>query len=42
MKTDAVFSRPIGAEKTSRQIALRTRGHLHGGVTPTGQSRRYW
>src|SRR5258705_11221046 len=33
MKTDAVFTRPIPAEKITRQIALRTRGHLHGGVT---------
>jgi redox-sensitive bicupin YhaK (pirin superfamily) len=33
MKTDAVFTRPARAEDTSRQIALRTRGHLHGGVT---------
>src|SRR5258708_11742470 len=33
MKTDAVFTRPNRAEKTSRQIALRTRGHSHGRVT---------
>src|SRR5258705_2448185 len=33
MKTDAVFTRPIRAEETSRQIALRTRGHSHGRVT---------
>jgi hypothetical protein len=33
MKTDAVFTRPIRAEETSRQIALRTRGHSHGLVT---------
>ena len=31
MTTNAVFTRPI--EKTSRQIALRTRGHSHGRVT---------
>src|SRR6202140_5870556 len=30
MKTDAVFTRPIGAEGTSRQIALRARGLSHG------------
>jgi hypothetical protein len=33
MKTDAVFTRPMRAEETSRQIALRTRGHSHGRVT---------
>jgi redox-sensitive bicupin YhaK (pirin superfamily) len=33
MKTDAVFTRSIHAEKTSRQIVLRTRGHSHGRVT---------
>ncbi|WMT76401.1 pirin family protein [Bradyrhizobium sp. Ash2021] len=33
MKTDAVFTRQNRAEKTSRQIALRTRGHSHGRVT---------
>src|ERR1700731_4549281 len=33
MKTDAVFTRPIRAEETPRQIALRTRGHSHGLVT---------
>src|SRR6202163_5093029 len=33
MKTDAVFTRPIRAEETYRQIALRTRGHSHGRVT---------
>src|SRR5712672_4505343 len=33
MKTDAVFTRPIHAEETTRQIALRTRGHSHGRVT---------
>src|ERR1700723_2852109 len=33
MKTDAVFTRSIRAEETARQIVLRTRGHLHGGVT---------
>src|SRR5260221_13837714 len=33
MKTDAVFTRPNRAEETSRQIALRTRGHSHGRVT---------
>jgi redox-sensitive bicupin YhaK (pirin superfamily) len=33
MKTDAVFTRPIRAEKISRQIALRTRGHSQGRVT---------
>ena len=33
MKTDAVFTRPIRTEQTSRQIALRTRGHSHGLVT---------
>src|SRR6266446_5299335 len=33
MKTDAVFARPLRAEKSSRQIALRTRGHSHGRVT---------
>src|SRR5258707_7702684 len=33
MKTDAVFARPVRAEETSRQIALRTRGHSHGSVT---------
>src|ERR1700754_577156 len=32
MTTNAVFTRPIRAEKTSRQIALRTRGHSHGHV----------
>jgi redox-sensitive bicupin YhaK (pirin superfamily) len=31
MKTDAVFTRAI-REETSRQIALRTRGHSHGPV----------
>jgi len=31
MKTDAVFTRPI-REETSRQIALRKRGHSHGPV----------
>src|SRR5260370_36239568 len=33
MKTDAVFTRSIRAEETSRQIALRARGHSHGRVT---------
>jgi hypothetical protein len=33
MKTDAVSTRSIRAEETSRQIALRTRGHSHGRVT---------
>src|ERR1700737_1438369 len=33
MDTDAVFTGPLRAEKTSRQIALRTRGHSHGPVT---------
>src|SRR3979411_1697444 len=33
MKTDAVFTRSNRAEKTSRQIALRTRGRSHGGLT---------
>src|SRR5580692_7814041 len=33
MKTDAVFTGPLRAEETSRQIALRTRGHSHGRVT---------
>lgn len=32
MKTDAVFTRSIRAEETSRQIALRTRGRSHGSV----------
>ncbi len=33
MKTDAVFARSNRAEETSRQIALRSRGHSHGGLT---------
>src|ERR1700754_4159079 len=33
MTTTAVFTRSKRAEKTSRQIALRTRGHSHGRVT---------
>ena len=33
MTTNAVFARSNRAEKTSRQIALRTRGHSHGRVT---------
>jgi hypothetical protein len=33
MKTDAVFTRSIRAEETSRQIALRTRGRSHGSPT---------
>src|SRR6202171_1446454 len=33
MKTDAVFTRSLRAKETSRQIALRTRGHSHGRVT---------
>src|ERR1700722_2777197 len=33
MKTDAVFTRSNRAEETSRQIALRSRGHSHGGLT---------
>jgi redox-sensitive bicupin YhaK (pirin superfamily) len=33
MTTTAVFTRSNRAEKTSRQIALRTRGHSHGRVT---------
>jgi redox-sensitive bicupin YhaK (pirin superfamily) len=33
MKTDAVFTRPIHAEATTRQIVLRTRGHSHGPIT---------
>ena len=41
MKTNAVFTRPIRDEKTSRQIALRTRGHSHGPCDPAGQSGRH-
>src|SRR5258705_12341621 len=33
MKNDAVFTRSVRAEETSRQIALRARGHSHGRVT---------
>ena len=33
MTIDAAFTRPLRAEKTSRQIDLRTRGHSHGCVT---------
>ena len=33
MKTNAVFTRPTSAEKTTRQIVLRTRGHQHGPIT---------
>jgi redox-sensitive bicupin YhaK (pirin superfamily) len=33
MTTPAVFTRSNRAEETSRQIALRTRGHSHGRVT---------
>jgi len=33
MKTNAVFTRPNRAEETPRQIALRSRGHSHGGLT---------
>jgi redox-sensitive bicupin YhaK (pirin superfamily) len=33
MATPAVFTRSNRAEKTSRQIALRTRGHSHGRIT---------
>src|SRR5450432_4089233 len=33
MTTDAVFMRPTDAKSTSRQIALRSRGHSHGGLT---------
>jgi redox-sensitive bicupin YhaK (pirin superfamily) len=33
MTTDAVFTRSTHAEPTSRQIALRTRGHSHGRIT---------
>jgi redox-sensitive bicupin YhaK (pirin superfamily) len=33
MTTTAVFTRSNRAQKTSRQIALRTRGHSHGRVT---------
>jgi hypothetical protein len=33
MKTDAAFTRPIRAQKTSRQIDLRTRGRSHGSLT---------
>src|ERR1700674_2680834 len=33
MKTDAAFTRPTRTEKTSRQIALRTRGRSHGSLT---------
>ena len=33
MKTDALFTRPNRAEETPRQIALRSRGHSHGGLT---------
>jgi len=33
MTTDAVFTRSTHADPTSRQIALRTRGHSHGRVT---------
>src|ERR1700754_2064036 len=32
MKTDAVFARAMRADETTRKIALRTRGHSHGGV----------
>src|SRR6202166_1977698 len=32
MKTDAAFTRPIRAEETSRQIAVRTRGRSHGSI----------
>jgi redox-sensitive bicupin YhaK (pirin superfamily) len=33
MTTDAVFTRSILNDKTSREIVLRTRGHSHGRVT---------
>ena len=33
MTTNAVSTRPMRAEETSRQIVLRTRGHSHGLVT---------
>jgi redox-sensitive bicupin YhaK (pirin superfamily) len=33
MKTDAAFTRPTRAQKTSRQIDLRTRGRSHGSLT---------
>jgi len=33
MKTDTAFTRPIRAQKTSRQIDLRTRGRSHGSLT---------
>ena len=33
MTTNAVFMRPTDAKPTSRKIALRTRGHSHGGLT---------
>jgi redox-sensitive bicupin YhaK (pirin superfamily) len=33
MTTDAVFTRLIRNDKTSRDIVLRTRGHSHGRVT---------
>ena len=32
MKPDAVFTRPTRAEKITRQIVVRTRGHAHGPV----------
>src|ERR1700748_690302 len=33
MKTDAVSTRPRHGKQSSRQIALRARGHSHGRVT---------
>jgi redox-sensitive bicupin YhaK (pirin superfamily) len=33
MKADAVFTRSNRTEETSRRIALRSRGHSHGGLT---------
>jgi redox-sensitive bicupin YhaK (pirin superfamily) len=33
MTTNAVSTRPMRAEETSRQIVLRTRGHSHGPIT---------
>jgi redox-sensitive bicupin YhaK (pirin superfamily) len=33
MTTNAVSTRPMRAEETSRQIVLRTRGHAHGPIT---------
>jgi redox-sensitive bicupin YhaK (pirin superfamily) len=33
MKSNAVFKRPTHAEKITRQIVMRTRGHSHGPIT---------